>query len=83
MATAAEITSPTYLAVDPSGNLYISDGNAVREVSHSTGDISTVVAIAGSGIAVGKVGSDEQLFLANGNLEEYDLTTATLTPVSG
>ena len=83
LATAASINSPTYLAIDPSGNLYISDGNAVREVNHSTSDISTVLAIGGSGIAVGKVGSDERLFLANGNLQEYDLATDTLTTVSG
>ena len=67
LATAAEITSPAYLALDPSGNLYISDGNAVREVTQSTGDISTVVATGGGGIAVAKVGSDDQLFLANGD----------------
>ena len=87
LATAAEVNSPVYLALDPSGNLYISDGDAVREVNKSTSDISTVVATGGSGIAVAKVGGDDQLFLANGNangiLQEYDLTTDTLTTVQG
>ena len=87
LATAAEINSRYYLALDPSGNLYISDGNAVREVSQSTDDISTVVATGGSGITVAKVGTDDQLFLANGDangiLQDYDLTTDTLTTVQG
>jgi sugar lactone lactonase YvrE len=49
-ATSAELTYPTGLTLDSSGNLYVADQDAsvVREVSASTGDISTV---AGNGTA--------------------------------
>ena len=81
LATAASISGPLYLALDPSGNLYISDGNTVRDVSHSTSDISTVLATGGSGIAV----DDNELFLANGSLQDCDLTSCsgTLATVPG
>ena len=41
-ATSAELSDPTAIALDSSGNLYMADsGNdAIREVDHSTGDIS-------------------------------------------
>ncbi len=43
-ATSAELSSPTSLAIDSSGNLFIADtgNNVIREVSASTGKISTV-----------------------------------------
>ncbi len=49
-ATAAELNQPFSVAVDANGNLYIADAgnNVVREVSASTGYISTV---AGNGAA--------------------------------
>ncbi len=49
-ATAALLDSPGGVAVDSTGNIYIADthNNAIREVSASTGDIST---IAGTGVA--------------------------------
>jgi sugar lactone lactonase YvrE len=47
LATSAEINLPSAVAVDGSGNLYISDNsNRVREVAASTGNITTV---AGAG----------------------------------
>jgi len=47
-ATAAELSSPTGLAVDTAGNLYIVDdgNNAIRKVTASTGIITT---LAGNG----------------------------------
>jgi len=44
LATSAELNSPTGLAVDSSGNLYIADTNnqRIREVSAASGNISTV-----------------------------------------
>lgn len=47
-ATAANLNQPSYLALDSSGNLYISDSrnNVVREVNAKTGKITTV---AGNG----------------------------------
>jgi hypothetical protein len=45
-ATSAQLSSPTGVAVDSTGNVYISDGNRIREVSD--GVITTV---AGSGAA--------------------------------
>ena len=49
-ATAAELSDPQGVAVDPFGNLYIADtgNNRVREVSISTGEITTQ---AGDGYA--------------------------------
>ena len=50
LATSAELHGPTGVAVDSSGNLYIADStnHVIREVNHSTGDIST---FAGNGTA--------------------------------
>jgi sugar lactone lactonase YvrE len=50
MATAAELDSPTGVAVDAVGNLYIADSHnqRVREVAAATGAIAT---IAGTGVA--------------------------------
>lgn len=50
LATAAELNTPTGVALDSSGDLYIADhgNNVVREVNASTGDIATV---AGDGTA--------------------------------
>jgi len=49
-ATSAELDSPQGLAVDSSGNVYIADSgnNVIREMTESSGDISTV---AGDGTA--------------------------------
>jgi trimeric autotransporter adhesin len=48
-ATSAEMNSPWDVAVDGSGNMYITDNgnNRIREVTESTGDIATV---AGDGV---------------------------------
>ena len=50
LATAAELSSPSDVAVDHSGDLFIADlnNNVVREVNAQTGDITT---IAGNGTA--------------------------------
>ena len=42
VATAAEIASPTNLAIDRHNNIYITNGKVVREINASTGIISTV-----------------------------------------
>jgi sugar lactone lactonase YvrE len=44
-ATAAELDAPSGVVVDPAGNVYIADtqNNAIRKVSSSSGDISTIV----------------------------------------
>jgi Bacterial Ig-like domain (group 3)/PKD domain/NHL repeat/Beta-propeller repeat len=47
-ATSAELFSPTAVAVDAQGDLFIADGERVREVSAATGLITTV---AGTGQA--------------------------------
>jgi len=49
-ATAAELDSPSGLAMDAGGNLYIADthNHRVREVAAATGEITTV---AGTGVA--------------------------------
>jgi uncharacterized protein (TIGR03437 family) len=55
-ATAASLNSPTAVAVDAAGNLFIADtgNNRVREVNASNGNIST---IAGTGVA-GSIGDN-------------------------
>ena len=50
LATSAELEEPWGIAVDSSGNVYVSDvAGQVREVNHSTGDISTFAGQATSG----------------------------------
>ena len=48
-ATSAELDGPAYIAIDSSGNLYISDWyqNVVRKVTASTGIITTVAGKGG------------------------------------
>ena len=50
LATSAQLTNPTAVAVDSSGNIYFSDTNAnrVRKITAATGIITTV---AGNGTA--------------------------------
>ena len=80
-ATSAELTGPQSLALDAEGDLYIDDGNGVREVSATTHDITGVVTVSGgAGIAVDGAG---HLFIAAGSLQEYDLTSQTLSTVPG
>jgi len=45
VATSAELSGPTAVAVDPAGNVYIADtlNNVVRQVNAVTGYISTVI----------------------------------------
>lgn len=51
LATAAELNQPSGLALDRDGNLYIADcaANVVREISVSTGNISTIAGDGSSG----------------------------------
>jgi hypothetical protein len=79
-ATDAELSGPESLALDQNGNLYISDSKAVREVNATTGVITTVLVSGGNGIALDNAG---HLFLANGGLQEYNLSTDALTTIPG
>jgi sugar lactone lactonase YvrE len=56
-ATSAELSSPTGVAVDTAGNLYIADGNnlVIRMVTATNGIISTV---AGNGFGCNSLGGD-------------------------
>jgi hypothetical protein len=52
-ATSAQLNFPTAVAVDSVGNLYVSDGNRIREVSNGV-----ITTIAGNGIQIGSFGGD-------------------------
>src|ERR1019366_4799036 len=47
-ATSAQLSSPTGVAVDSAGNVYVADGNRIREVSN--GVITTVAGNGAAGI---------------------------------
>jgi sugar lactone lactonase YvrE len=74
LATAAKIHDPSGLAVDDSGNIYISDNseNVIRKINASDGKINTVVGpgatfpelINPGSLAIDSTG---QLFIATGN----------------
>jgi sugar lactone lactonase YvrE len=70
LATDAELYSPSAVAIDPAGNLYIGDtqNNRVRKVSSLTGNIDT---IAGNGI--GKFTGDDGPATAAGIYGPYGL----------
>lgn len=77
LATAAELGGPEGVAVDSSGDVFISDteNDVIREVSASTGDIST---IAGNGLpgysgdggaaTSAEINSPQGISLSSGNL---------------
>ncbi len=67
LATSAKLDSPTGLALDSSGDLFIVDSSdcAVREVSASTGDISTV-------LGTGTCGSSVPMLPASGTSVELN-----------
>jgi hypothetical protein len=83
-ATAASIASPTSLALDAVGNLFISDGYMqVREVVKATGDIVLVAEPPDGplGVAVDSAGD---LFIAHGNrISELLQATGNLVNVAG
>lgn len=68
-ATLADLNSPTALAVDAAGNIYVADygNNAIRKVSASSGVITT---LAGDGTA-GFAGDGEPAGVALLSLPEY------------
>jgi len=48
-AQYAELQRPTAIALDGDGNIYIADGTSVRKISVSTGILSTIAGINGTG----------------------------------
>ena len=52
-ATAAKLSTPRGLAIDPAGNLVIADGNnnRIRRIDHSTGIITTIAGTGAAGFA--------------------------------
>src|SRR6185312_6603645 len=81
-ATSAELSEPNGLTIDSSGNLYISDAgnNAIREVNHSSGDISTVAAVPSSGQLA--IDSSDDLYIINDvneTVDKVDPSTGSVT----
>ena len=60
-ATSVNMSTPSAVAVDPAGNIYIAEARVVRKVSAATGDITT---LAGTG-AYGSTGDGGPATLAN------------------
>jgi len=74
LATAATIHDPSGLAIDDSGNIYISDNsaNVIRKINASDGKINTVVGPGATFPELSQPGplaldSSGQLFIATGN----------------
>jgi YD repeat-containing protein len=85
LATSAELNFPVALAFDSSGNLYISDlsNGVIREVDHSTGDISTVSTRTAYGqIAVDSSGNLYTINYGASSVIEIDPSTSTVTTLS-
>jgi sugar lactone lactonase YvrE len=97
VAANSQLSSPTGVAVDPAGNVYIADtgNNSVRLVNASTGVISTIVGINGVGgtgslagtvapITAFQITSNEATFTAANTLTAGQLVTiAGLTSTVG
>ncbi|MDR3606970.1 MAG: hypothetical protein P4M08_06270 [Oligoflexia bacterium] len=62
-ATAAEINAPSGLAVDASGNVYVSTNNQVRELNTTTGTISTYAGMVPGEIGDGGPATDGILYM--------------------
>jgi RHS repeat-associated protein len=83
-ATSAELGLPIGVAVDTSGNLFISDGdfNTLSKVSVSTGDLSTVA--TGSFSAQLAIDSSGNLYTPEASsIDEIDPATSTTTTLTG
>ena len=82
-ATSAELYGPSGIAVDSSGNLFIDDalGN-IREVSSSTGDISTVATSSDIG---GQLAVDSSDNLYSGGIGIFEIvpSTGSVTSIGG
>jgi uncharacterized protein (TIGR03437 family) len=91
-ATSAQLFTPSWVAVDPAGNLYITDvaNNVVREASASNGVISTVAgngtyAFAGDGALATGAALDQPMGVAvdsAGNLYIADTGNQRIRKVS-
>ena len=90
-ATSAEITVPTGILVDASGNLFISDGNfAVRKVVMGTGIISTIAGNSTNGYGGdGGLATSSELYFpqgiafdSTGNLYIADATNSRIRKVT-
>ncbi len=83
-AQAASLRSPSAVALDPAGNLYIADsGNSrLRKVAAGTQVITTLAAVRGSGVAVEASGS---LLVADGYalVRRVDPVSGAITNVAG
>jgi sugar lactone lactonase YvrE len=84
-ATSAAISTPSGIAVDSSGNLYIADTqDGVRVVSAISGTISEVAAVTNpSGIALDNAGSLYISEPTSGLVQKVNLLTGAVTTVAG
>ena len=51
VTTVATATSPQYMCIDPTGELYFSDGNSIGKVNPSTGAVSVIAGLFSAGYA--------------------------------
>ena len=56
VGTAARFVGPTSIAADPAGNLFVSDGNTVRQIVLAGANVTTLVGVPGrAGVVLGDV----------------------------
>src|SRR5207253_2565847 len=67
-ATSAQLWTPTGVAVDAAGNVFIADGanNRVRQVAAGSGIITTVAGSGGSSVGDGGLATNAQLLTPTG-----------------
>ncbi len=90
-ATSAQLNDPRGVAVDSSGNVFITDtgNNRIRRVDHSTGFISSIAGPGNPGVnsprgvAVDAAGNVYVADTGSNSVKKWDHLSSTLTTIAG